>query len=460
MIFCAFLVSLNLVLTSGAEEYEVSDIKCHEGTDSDGKDIITATLRKPDGFRGHPVFTENRGIQPQKHNKCQIIPDLNDLSSSVYFLRVMDFTVCPVKKQKGFLNVQVWFPQITGVVLMNDQDVSIMCQPPEHVITEKQITSFSGNLPSFGRVSGTVKQMSGNLEYIIELYQESTARSGIFDIPVDDAVPIGTLLQLRAAINTNSAWKYAKLLDVVVASSPDDPEVKGHIVLVKNGCRVKDFESIVPKQPSRMDKTPGEVTLDFQAFLLENMESSNQLWLHTKIEACIEASDCVLEFCLDLFQPYGHGRKKRAGSNFTQYVSNFYDLPLGREINVSSAKEKQYVKTTSIGENIGITVHVPGVDKNIGQPQEPSGCMSFLVVSGILAFLVVFLALIAGSLAQKLQNLVKKTQMLSMNNSRTMFSRSLISSLDTQKTVSFTIPDKTENKEFAPSLNSSVLSEL
>ncbi|XP_022243389.1 uncharacterized protein LOC106460575 [Limulus polyphemus] len=350
----------------------VSDIKCHEGTDADGKDIITATLRKPDGFRGHPVFTNNRGIQPQKHNKCQIIPDPKDTSNSVYFLRIMDFIECPVKKQNGFLNVQVWFPQITGVVLMNDQDVSIMCQPPEHVITEKQTTSFSGNIPSLGRVSGAVEGKPGKLEYVMELYQESTTRSGMFEIPVDGAVPIGTLLQLRAAINTNSAWKHAKLLDVVVSSSPDDPEVKGQIVLVKNGCRVKDYESIVPKQPIRMDEKPGEVTLDFQAFLLEDMESSNQLWLHTKIEACIEASDCVLEFCLDLFQPYGHGRKKRAGSNFTRYFSDFHDLSLGRKANVSTVKEKQHLKTTSIGENIGITVYVPGGENSTKSLNFPS----------------------------------------------------------------------------------------
>jgi hypothetical protein len=38
------------------------------------------------------------------------------------------------------------------------------------------------------------------------------------EIPVDQAVPIGTKLQLRARISTESVWKYVKLMEVTVSS--------------------------------------------------------------------------------------------------------------------------------------------------------------------------------------------------------------------------------------------------
>ena len=77
------------------------------------------------------------------------------------------------------------------------------------------------------------------------------------EVVVEQAVPIGTKLQLRASINTDSgtdmialcnhhskltaclflfsAWKYVKLLEVTMSPDPQDMYGKGHIKLVTNG---------------------------------------------------------------------------------------------------------------------------------------------------------------------------------------------------------------------------------
>ena len=95
------------------------------------------------------------------------------------------------------------------------------------------------------------------------LYREATQRSedGLTvdiqdEIPVDQAVPIGTKLQLRATINDNSgmyniwsiimqickgifeifsAWKFVKLHEVTISTNPKNAYSAGHITLVKDG---------------------------------------------------------------------------------------------------------------------------------------------------------------------------------------------------------------------------------
>ena len=68
--------------------------------------------------------------------------------------------------------------------------------------------------PPAARVSGVVQESPGTLEYEVALYREASPRSedggnGLTvdiqnEIPVDQAVPIGTKLQLRATINNES----------------------------------------------------------------------------------------------------------------------------------------------------------------------------------------------------------------------------------------------------------------
>lgn len=68
------------------------------------------------------------------------------------------------------------------------------------------------------------------------------------EVPVDQAVPIGTKLQLRARISLQSVWKYVKLMEVTVSPDPDDPHSIGSVSLVRDGCRNRDFSSIIPHQ--------------------------------------------------------------------------------------------------------------------------------------------------------------------------------------------------------------------
>lgn len=93
--------------------------------------------------------------------------------------------------------------------------------------------------PHGARVSGVVEETPGRLEYEVALYKEAPATrinnltGG--ELPVDQAVPIGTKLQLRARISPDSAWKYVKLMEVTVSPDPDDPHTSGGVTLVKDG---------------------------------------------------------------------------------------------------------------------------------------------------------------------------------------------------------------------------------
>lgn len=60
--------------------------------------------------------------------------------------------------------------------------------------------------PHGARVSGVVEETPGRLEYEVALYKEAPARktNSSSELPVDQAVPIGTKLQLRARINPQS----------------------------------------------------------------------------------------------------------------------------------------------------------------------------------------------------------------------------------------------------------------
>lgn len=83
-------------------------------------------------------------------------------------------------------------------------------------------------------MSGVVEETPGRLEYEVALYKEAPPVSRIngnlaslnahlknqskqAELPVDQAVPIGTKLQLRARISSQSVWKFVKLMEVTVS---------------------------------------------------------------------------------------------------------------------------------------------------------------------------------------------------------------------------------------------------
>lgn len=164
------------------------------------------------------------------------------------------------------------------------------------------------NSPHGARVSGVVEETPGRLEYEVALYKEAPPLGRIggphghggahlpknhtssaisnpnnSEVPVDQAVPIGTKLQLRAKISTMSVWKYVKLMEVTVSPDPDDPHAIGSVSLVHDGCRNRDFQSIIPHQPARYRDRPNEVFLDFEAFLLSSMKERSTLWIHSQV---------------------------------------------------------------------------------------------------------------------------------------------------------------------------------
>jgi len=107
-------------------------------------------------------------------------------------------------------------------------------------------------------VTGVVEERPAQLEYEVALFREtasspagrSVVSGGTFitgtdsqELPVDQAVPIGTRLQLRAKISSTSTWQHAKLLDVSVSPDPKNPVADGAVALVKNGC-VRNKENL------------------------------------------------------------------------------------------------------------------------------------------------------------------------------------------------------------------------
>ena len=75
--------------------------------------------------------------------------------------------------------------------------------------------SNTWNRPYAARVSGVVEESPGPLEYEVALYRESTNNDEVSnDLPVDQAVVLGTKLQLRATITTDSGEKWERCLVV------------------------------------------------------------------------------------------------------------------------------------------------------------------------------------------------------------------------------------------------------
>uniref|UniRef100_A0A1A9WJ38 ZP domain-containing protein n=1 Tax=Glossina brevipalpis TaxID=37001 RepID=A0A1A9WJ38_9MUSC len=344
-----------------AQDYDVSDIQCSVATpESSGQDYVTAKLKKPPGFKGDPLFADYRSIDPDTDFSCTIKQDPDDTTQLTYSLKITDFSRCGVLKRNGFIHVRIWFPQYPGVVMQSDQELIIMCKPPERTVVENKAAGFAGAFPHGARVSGIVEETPGRLEYEVALYKEAPPIARVngvntpvgtpkeqpttsSEVPVDQAVPIGTKLQLRARIG-QSAWKYIKLMEVTVSPDPDKPQAGGAVWLVRNGCRNRDFATIIPHQPAKYRDRPNEVFLDFEAFLLSSMGERATLWIHSQIKACVEASDCAPDFCMDLYEPSGHGRRRREVIHQNQSIST------------AAGNNQEY---TRIEENLKYTVIMP-----------------------------------------------------------------------------------------------------
>ncbi|XP_037083017.1 uncharacterized protein LOC119103539 [Pollicipes pollicipes] len=378
LLWLLLLAKISLAMAEG-QDYEVADISCSFVGNGGETDRLSARLRKPAGFRGYPLFADDRQLDPRLDSSCQIVPDPTDPDQLIYNMLVTDFKRCGVLKRNGFVNVRLWFPQLPGVVMMSDQEVIIMCKPTAPTVVEKRAAAFAGRVPTGARVSGIVEESPGRLEYEVGLYRERGVNSGSFTVPVDEPVPIGTRLQLVTRISTEAVWKYAELLEVTVSNSQSDPYSPGYVTLVKDSCRNPELTSIVLTQPYQTADQPHQVLLTLEAFLLghgEDQQDSTQLWLHTKVLACTQRQDCKPDFCLDLFQPSGHGRRRRST----------------REL--SPGGQRAGSNLTSFGDNIGIKVVMPE-EFYVTASRMQSSCSSFAVLISLMGC---FLAISCGLL--------------------------------------------------------------
>lgn len=93
--------------------FSVTEIQCtfaNSNTNTiSSKDSIIAKLRKPEGFKGHPLFADDRGVNPESDSVCQIRPDLSDPAGLRYNLRISDFTRCGVLKRNVSVYVHFLF---------------------------------------------------------------------------------------------------------------------------------------------------------------------------------------------------------------------------------------------------------------------------------------------------------------------------------------------------------------
>lgn len=92
-------------MASRCQDYEVADVKCFLNTDSAASVISTgdeaqlvARLKKPEYFRGHPIFADDLKVDPRNNSKCSIVPEPGDISARIYRLVITDLSHCGVTR--------------------------------------------------------------------------------------------------------------------------------------------------------------------------------------------------------------------------------------------------------------------------------------------------------------------------------------------------------------------------
>lgn len=96
-----------------------------------------------------------------------------------------------------------------------------------------------------------------------------------------------------------------------------------------------------------------------------------------QIKACVDATDCQPDFCLDLYEPSGHGRRRRR-----------------RHLAGGDANATEYTK---FKENIEYTVTVPGEYDEL-RFAESDQCRHFVIISILLSALLALSTILVSSL--------------------------------------------------------------
>ena len=201
------LLLLSCSVVVSGEDYSVSSIWCSYSP-STSSYSLTAELTKPLGYTGHPVLADTE----QQTEDCSI----THLAGLQYKLQISDLASCGVLVRNGFLSVRVWFPQIPGVFTSEDQEVIILCKPPEVNSEVNEVIDVAESLAE-GEV---VTEESERLVYQVSLYRETEDT----EESVTAGVPIGTLLQLRVSVQpTSPVWRYLSLHQLSLSPSITDP---------------------------------------------------------------------------------------------------------------------------------------------------------------------------------------------------------------------------------------------
>lgn len=107
----------------------------------------------------------------------------------------------------------------------------------------------------------------------------------------------------------------------------------------------------------------------------------------------MEAVDCQPDFCLDLFEPSGHGRRRRSlAENSTEQHEH-------EHINNAT------IDFTKFKENIEYSVLLPGEFDHLKGFQDPDQCKNFVLISGLLALLLTLSTILVCERGRKEQTL-------------------------------------------------------
>lgn len=63
-----------------------------------------------------------------------------NITQPFYFFTLKNFIL------KGFIHLRIWFPAFPGVVMLADQELILMCRPPEPTLLRHKAAGFAGTL--------------------------------------------------------------------------------------------------------------------------------------------------------------------------------------------------------------------------------------------------------------------------------------------------------------------------
>ena len=385
-----FLVMSSLGLAR-CQDYTVSSIDCSYST-SDNI-LMSAVLTKPRGYSGHPVLADSG----EESEDCRI----SHISGLDYSLQISDLASCGALVRNGFVSVRVWFPQIPGVFTSTDQEVIILCRPPD--TSSQPLVRGESQTVKVGQVE-TEDSEKETLLYEVSLYKES---SGVEEgLTEGEGVPIGTLLQVRVSLVPSSpVWRYVSLHQLTLSPSSTDPLAPGHVTLGQGGCRPQEFAGVVPSHPATSPNNSREVRLDFEAVMLDiNRSEESKVWVHVTSRACTGLARCEVECGEE-----EDGKERRVRSIRTES-----SLP-GSLISIRRQNDRDDLvldlnldREANFTDNLGLSVSRPGEGfyspSSISADQE-TNCTTFLIFGILMGCLLIVASVMMCLLAYRLNSL-------------------------------------------------------